>query len=209
MAKSESQPTVRERATAELARGLRDFGVITGRFPGAGTAEAEALVGYLEEAGLLIAEDPQVATAVAVDLKRMGMAMPEQYDLFREGRQIGYLRLRHGQFKAVYPDHRSAQIVYSANTRGQGSFQDDAERAEELQKAVVALLEADGVANPAPIFEIAPYIEDDGSGGSFGDFIREFAARTEKNRTQGLARISELPSKRSDPEADDVVPNGY
>ena len=29
-------------------------------------------------------------------------ASPEQYDVFKDGQQIGYLRLRHGEFIAEY-----------------------------------------------------------------------------------------------------------
>lgn len=49
-------------------------------------------------------------------------AFPEQYDVFdSEGKQVGYLRLRHGRFYAAYPDH-GGEIVYSASPEGDGIF---------------------------------------------------------------------------------------
>lgn len=64
-------------------------------------------------------------------------ACPEQYDVFKGKRQIGYLRLRHGYFYAAYPDH-GGEVVYHAYPRGDGCFQDD-ERAFYLAEAVKAL----------------------------------------------------------------------
>ena len=67
-------------------------------------------------------------------------ACPEQYDVFNDatGQQIGYLRLRHGHFRADYPDC-GGDTVYESRPRGDGFFEDD-ERQEELTKAVKALL---------------------------------------------------------------------
>lgn len=65
-------------------------------------------------------------------------AIPEQYDVFRDGRKIGYLRLRWGEFTAsVHPgdDHP----VYEAEPKGYGEFEDD-EREGYLTAAVRALL---------------------------------------------------------------------
>lgn len=66
-------------------------------------------------------------------------ACPEQYDVYSpDGKQIGYLRLRHGHFTATYPDV-GGDLVYESDTRGDGCFDDD-EREEELTKATAALL---------------------------------------------------------------------
>lgn len=66
-------------------------------------------------------------------------ACPEQYDVFddKTGVQIGYLRLRHGKFRA---DLRSAggPTVYEADTIGDGSFE-ESERLPQLKNAVAAI----------------------------------------------------------------------
>ncbi|NBT75145.1 hypothetical protein EBZ80_18315 [bacterium] len=65
-------------------------------------------------------------------------ACPEQYDVFdAHGEMAGYLRLRHGYFRADYPDC-GGETVYTSNTKGDGLFDDD-ERMPELTKAVAAL----------------------------------------------------------------------
>lgn len=67
-------------------------------------------------------------------------ACPEQYDVFdAEGKQVGYLRLRHGRFRADYPDC-GGETVYASNTKGDGVF-DREERLPELTKAIKALSE--------------------------------------------------------------------
>lgn len=72
-------------------------------------------------------------------LIRTSVACPEQYEVFHEqSRQhIGYLRLRHGHFRADYPDC-GGEAVYDADTKGDGIFDDD-ERMEHLTNAVRAL----------------------------------------------------------------------
>lgn len=66
-------------------------------------------------------------------------ACPEQYDVFNEktNQQIGYLRLRHGSFRADVPDC-GGETVYHAETKGDGVFDDD-ERMPELTKAIAAI----------------------------------------------------------------------
>lgn len=67
-------------------------------------------------------------------------ACPEQYDVFDpQGTQIGYLRLRHGRFRADYPDC-GGETVYVSNTKGDGVFEED-ERIPELTNAVRKLAE--------------------------------------------------------------------
>jgi hypothetical protein len=68
-------------------------------------------------------------------------ACPEQYDVLRGERQIGYLRLRHGYFRAEYPDS-GGRTVYEARPEGDGIFEAD-EREQYLDAAVAALLLAD------------------------------------------------------------------
>jgi hypothetical protein len=65
-------------------------------------------------------------------------ACPEQYEVFDSAKkQVGYLRLRHGKFRADYPDC-GGETVYQADTKGDGVFSDD-ERQQELTNAVKAL----------------------------------------------------------------------
>ncbi len=64
-------------------------------------------------------------------------ACPEQYDVFKDGEQVGYLRLRHGFFRADYPDC-GGETVYEASPNGDGMF-DDSERQMYLENAIAAL----------------------------------------------------------------------
>lgn len=66
-------------------------------------------------------------------------ACPEQYDVFKGGSKIGYLRLRHGWFRADAPTC-GGKIVYESHTKGDGMF-DDAERIPEITKALAAITE--------------------------------------------------------------------
>lgn len=66
-----------------------------------------------------------------------GGMCPEQYDVLLDGKQVGYLRLRHGQFTARCPDALDT-LVYSANPIGDGCFEPE-ERDEYLTKAVEAI----------------------------------------------------------------------
>ena len=65
-------------------------------------------------------------------------ACPEQYDVYKGKVQIGYLRLRHGFFRADYPDC-GGESVYEAEPEGDGIFEDH-ERDKYLSAAVDALL---------------------------------------------------------------------
>lgn len=73
-------------------------------------------------------------------LVRTCEACPEQYDVFdSEGKQVGYLRLRHGTFRVWYPDCiGDEKMIYAANPRGDGIFYDD-ERDRYLTEAVLAI----------------------------------------------------------------------
>jgi hypothetical protein len=67
-------------------------------------------------------------------------ACPEQYDVFKGGVQVGYLRLRHGYFYASVPDCPD-NVVYSAEPHGDGIFETD-EREFYLTEAVKAIAAA-------------------------------------------------------------------
>jgi hypothetical protein len=64
-------------------------------------------------------------------------ACPEQYDVSLNGKDVAYLRLRHGRFYAAVPDV-GGKVVYEANPNGDGSFDDD-ERDKHLTAACVAI----------------------------------------------------------------------
>ena len=65
-------------------------------------------------------------------------ACPEQYDVYYDGEEVGYFRLRHGYFTANYKKP-GGPIVYEVSTYGDGIF-DNAERKPQLKAAVKALL---------------------------------------------------------------------
>lgn len=64
---------------------------------------------------------------------------PEQYDVFKLGAKVGYLRLRHGEFRADAPVC-GGETVYESNPKGDGMFDDD-ERIPEITKALAAITE--------------------------------------------------------------------
>lgn len=65
-------------------------------------------------------------------------ACPEQYNAFVGDKQVGYLRLRHGEFKVVVPDV-DGKIVYRAYCAGDGEFEDK-ERSFFLNEAKKAII---------------------------------------------------------------------
>ena len=66
---------------------------------------------------------------------------PEQYDVFVNNTDTlhGYLRLRHGVFRADCPDV-GGETVYETETAGDGCFEND-ERMPQLQNAINAIRE--------------------------------------------------------------------
>ena len=64
-------------------------------------------------------------------------ACPEQYDVFRNGDHVGYLRLRHGVFTAEYPECGGVTL-YTGCPDGDGCFRDN-ERMFYLHEAVNAI----------------------------------------------------------------------
>lgn len=171
----------RREAREALARGLRNAGLVDSfSDPNAGGSEADTLLGYLEEAGLELIEGP--GNEVELELKLTCAAMPEQYEAFIDGRQVGYLRLRHGTFRAHYPDHIGAP-VYIAETLGDGMFA-DSEREDQIRAALVAVLRADGVKDPAPVFEL-PERPDDEDWDLTSSFIEELGQRQARRGRSG------------------------
>lgn len=62
---------------------------------------------------------------------------PEQYDVYLEKKLVGYLRLRHGYFRAMAPDI-DGTMVFSSNPFGDGYFHDD-EREIHLNAAIASI----------------------------------------------------------------------
>lgn len=71
------------------------------------------------------------------DLVLTSYACPEQYDVFKGEKQVGYLRLRHGEFRVDAPDS-DGETIYWAEPDGDGRFEDD-ERERFLTEAVQAI----------------------------------------------------------------------
>jgi len=73
-------------------------------------------------------------------------ACPEQYDVYLDGVEVGYMRLRHGFFTVEC----QGEEVYSASPNGDGEFEDD-EREHYLNEGCKAIrhhLLAKGKAKP-------------------------------------------------------------
>ena len=64
-------------------------------------------------------------------------ACPEQYDVFDNGRRVGYMRLRHGSFTVDCPD-ACGLCVLSGHPVGDGIFAED-EREYWLGKGLEAI----------------------------------------------------------------------
>lgn len=72
-----------------------------------------------------------------IKLEQTCGACPEQYDAFFNDEKIGYLRLRHGYFRAEY----KGKNVYDCSPVGDGIFGDH-EREKYLKKARKAIVKA-------------------------------------------------------------------
>ena len=64
-------------------------------------------------------------------------ACPEQYDVFLDGEQEGYLRLRHGVFRCDYPDC-GGETLYYTYCDSDGIFSDE-ERNKCIPEAIYAI----------------------------------------------------------------------
>lgn len=56
-----------------------------------------------------------------IELVQTCGACPEQYDAFLNGKQVGYLRLRHGWFRVDYPVC-GGETIFEASPHGDGMF---------------------------------------------------------------------------------------
>ena len=137
-----------ERAKEEAARAARSYPVL---YPAKklgfvlavyddGRVEIGRMVPAGEGAETFLADNAEEGRVVR--LEKTCDVCPEQYDAFIGAQRMGYLRLRHGIFRADYPEHRShGETVLEGCPRGDGCF-DPAERPEWLDRARAALYEA-------------------------------------------------------------------
>jgi hypothetical protein len=97
----------------------------------------EELTSLDEELGLYDDSLPEDLEIDGHKLVRTSWACPEQYDVFVSEDKVGYLRLRHGKFRADVPDC-GGETVYASKPKGDGIFCDE-ERMKELSKAIAAI----------------------------------------------------------------------
>ena len=72
-------------------------------------------------------------------------ACPEQYDVFKDGKQVAYVRLRWGHLFCEYPDVFGECIYdYSFGDAFLGHFPDEEERKYHLDKIADKILEKIG-----------------------------------------------------------------
>lgn len=70
-------------------------------------------------------------------------ACPEQYDVFKGGKQVGYIRLRQGVFSCRYPNNHGKTIyAHQFEDEWKGYFDNDEERTFYLEECKNALLKA-------------------------------------------------------------------
>lgn len=73
-----------------------------------------------------------------LEIKMTCGACPEQYEVFKNGNQVAYYRLRHGGFRVDFPNVRG-ETIYEAEPNGDGMF-DDNERLIYLARAMRIVL---------------------------------------------------------------------
>ncbi len=67
-------------------------------------------------------------------------ACPEQYDVYLEGKQVGYVRLRWGGLRCDYPDVGGQTVYrYDFDDGLMGCFDDDKQRDFHLEKIAQSL----------------------------------------------------------------------
>lgn len=75
-----------------------------------------------------------------LEIKMTSGACPEQYEIFKDGKQVAYYRLRHGEFRVDVPNC-GGETILEAEPNGDGIF-DDNERIIYLLKAMRKVLSA-------------------------------------------------------------------
>lgn len=72
-----------------------------------------------------------------IKLVQTCVACPEQYDAYKDGKKVGFLYMRNGEFTVNYPN-LGGQLIYSACPAGSGCFK-DVEREMYLKNACLAI----------------------------------------------------------------------
>lgn len=87
-------------------------------------------------------------------------ACPEQYDVVRDGKQVGYLRPRHGVFRADCLGCLQHTVLCTEDVKGDGVFEYD-ERTMWLARAIAEidkyLLQNPTVFETAPLYNCADF----------------------------------------------------
>lgn len=78
-------------------------------------------------------------TKNGLELKITCGACPEQYEVFKDGKQVAYYRLRHGEFRVDYPEC-GGETIYEAEPFGDGMFETN-ERLIYLTRAMRKVLQ--------------------------------------------------------------------
>lgn len=73
-----------------------------------------------------------------LQIKMTCPACPEQYEVFKDEKQVAYFRLRHGEFRVDYPTCGD-ETIFEAEPNGDGIFDND-ERLVYLSKAMRQVL---------------------------------------------------------------------
>ena len=70
-------------------------------------------------------------------------ACPEQYDVFKGSKQVGYIRLRHGVLSCRYPNiHGKTIYAHQFEDEWKGYFENEGERTFYIDECKNALLKA-------------------------------------------------------------------
>jgi len=77
-------------------------------------------------------------TKHGLEIKLTCDACPEQYEVFKDGVQVAYYRLRHGEFRVDHPSCGD-ETIYEAEPLGDGMFYEK-ERLVYLTKALRCVL---------------------------------------------------------------------
>jgi hypothetical protein len=76
-----------------------------------------------------------------LEFRQTSFACPEQYEVFKEETQVGYVRLRHGMLRVDYPDCGDETIFSHQPPEADGGFVDDEQRMFYLNIIALFILE--------------------------------------------------------------------
>ena len=97
------------------------------------TSFAEALKAVQEYTPEFLNSEPKEEYGFyGLQIRNIGIACPEQYEIYYQNRKVGYVRLRHGLLRANYPDH-NGETIYTKNLSCDGSFDSQEQRESHLR----------------------------------------------------------------------------